>query len=336
MADNNTTFEDQYFIPVADEESLPLPVSLVDEVETATTENPNPYHLEPLRIRWLKPFFKILGVTLLSLVGWEFIAFVYSLSQIHWSLGGLAAVLLLSLLGLLLVVLRSYRYNQQELQSVSRFRDQAQSFINGKTLGNANRFIKELEQLYLEKPQEHLLARAVASIPDYANDAEVMTHLSAHFLEVLDKKAITIVSRHAQQAGVLVAISPLAIADILLSLWRISHMIDEIGQVYGLRPSLPGRINLARQLLKAMALAGATEIMTDAISDFSSMTTAGIVSSRLGQGIGVGLYVARIGIQTTALCRPINFEPTNRIKIRDISKTLIPFIKDHIKEKQET
>ncbi len=51
------------------------------------------------------------------------------------------------------------------------------------------------------------------------------------------KLALKQITAYSQQTGVLIALSPLALLDMVLALWRNVRMIDEIGQIYGLRPS---------------------------------------------------------------------------------------------------
>src|SRR5690554_7520572 len=81
-------------------------------------------------------------------------------------------------------------------------------------------------------------------MPDYSNDKEVIQHIDTTFLKPLDEEATRRISTYCVQTGVGVAISPWASLDMLLSLWRSIKMIDDIAQVYGVRPSLPNRLRL--------------------------------------------------------------------------------------------
>ena len=137
------------------------------------------------------------------------------------------------------------------------------------------------------------------------------------------------ITDYSQQTAVLVALSPLALLDVFLALWRNLRMIDEIGQIYGLRPSKLGRLKLYRQLFNSMVIASASEIMADYWSDFSSASLTNVLSTRLAQGMGVGLYTARIGIRAMALCRPVNFDKKTRPGLAD----LLPHIKSFLLEK---
>jgi putative membrane protein len=331
MTNTGKKGSDKYFIPIQENEELPLPASYTEPSETLDASELASFTLKPSRIRFLKPLLKLAGLTLLLLLGWEYYSFSKELAEWHWSLAYVALALLVVLLILFLLALRSYLNNQRELKSVYRFQTRANHFHEERTFGQSRVFIRDLVKLYEDKPQEPLLKKAIASLPDYNNDVEVVQHLSQHFFGGLDKQAIKIISRYSQQTGLLVALSPLAIADMLLSLWRMLKMVDDISQVYGLRPSLPGRLKLGRKLLGGMALAGASELAVDAIADFSTSSAAGIVSSRMGQGIAVGLYVARMGIRTMQLCRPIPFDQSTKPKMAHLVPALSAFIASHLK-----
>ncbi|TNG00914.1 MAG: TIGR01620 family protein [Gammaproteobacteria bacterium] len=330
MDETDKKVTDKYFIPIEDTEELSLPASYTEPSETLDSSELASFTLKPSRIRFLKPFLKMLALTLAILVGWELFQFVQDVAQWHWSLGYIAIGLLVILFIMFLLVILSYQRNQRELKTVYKFQDKARLLQEERTFGQSKAFIRDLVDLYEDKPQEQLLKKAIDSLPDYNNDSEVLDHLSQHFFSCLDKRALTVVSRYSQQTGLLVALSPLAIADMILSLWRMLKMVDEISQVYGLRPSLPGRLKLGRRLLGGMALAGASELATDAIADFSTSSAAGIVSSRMAQGIGVGLYVARMGIRTMALCRPVPFEKSTKPKIADLTPAITSFISNKL------
>jgi len=332
MVKSGTTTKSEYFIPEQKQDDFHidnLPAEVSATVETSELAS---FSLKPRKIRFLKPFAKLAGCTLMAISVWEMVRFVDSLMTIHPLLGLMATALVLSLLVMLLLALRSYKNSMSELASVNRFQHRSRQMTGEETFGKSTGFINDLKKLYEDKPHEKLLAKSVASLPDYSGDSEVLEHLSAHFLISLDDRAIEIVSRYSKQAGLLVALSPLAIADMLLSLWRMLKMVDEIAQVYGLRPSLPGRIRLMRKLFNAMALAGVSDMAADIIADYSSASLAGIVSTRMGQGIGVGLYVARVGIHTMGLCRPIPFNEQNRPRLKNVLLTLKPFIKERLKD----
>jgi putative membrane protein len=72
-----------------------------------------------------------------------------------------------------------------------------------------------------------------------------------------------------------------------------------------------------------MAAAGASELAIDASMDLMSMDLAGKVSARAGQGLGVGILTARLGIKAMALLRPIPWNGERRVKLGSIRKQIV-------------
>ena len=72
-----------------------------------------------------------------------------------------------------------------------------------------------------------------------------------------------------------------------------------------------------------MAAAGASEIAIDASMDLMSMDLAGKVSARAGQGLGVGILTARLGVKAMTLLRPIPWHPDRKVKLGAIRKQIV-------------
>ncbi len=124
-------------------------------------------------------------------------------------------------------------------------------------------------------------------------------------LSAQDKVARALVTKHSQEAALMVAVSPLAVADMLLVAWRNFHLMTKIANVYGIQLGVKARFSLLKMVLTNMALAGASEAMTDVGFDVLSVNLAGRVSGRVAKGWGVGLLTARLGLKTMTLMRPL-------------------------------
>jgi len=328
---NTAKKNDKYFTPVKATEPLELPESfreesmLLDESELAS------FSLAPQRNPYLKPLIKLTLICLIIYGGWQMMEFVDQLAQTHWFLGLLASAVFIVLLLTLLKTLQTFYSHQRELKNVFQFQKKVEQIKQLKSYGDTKKLLQDLKNLYQGKPQELLLEQAIREMPDYSNDVEIINHLSQGFFSQLDQQAFRTVGRYSQQTGVLVALSPFALADILLSLWRILKMVDEISQIYGLRPSLLGRARIAKQLLNAMVLAGASELVTESIADFGTSSGAGIISARLAQGIGVGLYVSRIGMHSINLCRPVPMDEKQKPNRLKLLSSIRQYITDHAK-----
>lgn len=154
------------------------------------------------------------------------------------------------------------------------------------------------------------------------NDRELIQLYSQTVLEGLDEIALDTITKHATESAIMVALSPLAAADMALVAWRSSKMLQEVSRVYGCPQTTLGRIGLTRQVMTNMMLAGASDMLADAGAELLGKSLTATVSTKVAQGIGVGLLIARMGIQTMKLCRPVEFTDDNKPKLSYIRKSL--------------
>jgi len=166
--------------------------------------------------------------------------------------------------------------------------------------------------------------RCLEQLPDYSNDREVVEHIERVFLQPLDKEALRRVSNYSLQTGTTVAVSPWASLDMLLSLWRSIKMIDDIAQVYGMRPSMVNRYKLLKLVIHQLVFVAVSEVVIDQVmEEFGSSTLTGMAGARLGQGLGAGIYTAKIGVAAMKVCRPMVFSKDKQPTIRSIIAELI-------------
>ncbi|SJL83161.1 YcjF family protein [Vibrio palustris] len=161
------------------------------------------------------------------------------------------------------------------------------------------------------------------SINTSHSDAEIIDLYDALVIAQQDKQALDIVTRYATEAAALVAVSPLAMADMLLVGWRSFKMIEKLADLYGIELGYWSRLKLFKAVLVNMATAGASEMVVDASVDLLSMDLAGKVSTRAGQGIGVGILTARLGIKAMALLRPLPWVEQRRVKLSQVRKHIL-------------
>jgi putative membrane protein len=72
-----------------------------------------------------------------------------------------------------------------------------------------------------------------------------------------------------------------------------------------------------------MAVAGASEMIADTGMDMLSMDLAGRMSTRVAQGVGVGLLTGRLGLKAISLMRPLPWQPDQQPKLSEIRKDLV-------------
>lgn len=167
------------------------------------------------------------------------------------------------------------------------------------------------------------------------NAKEVMFLFGENVLKPIDKEVKRMISQNAAENAVIVALSPLAIVDVLLMAARNIALVNKITRAYGMELGYISRLKLFRMVLTNMVFAGATEIATDAGMDFFSQNLTAKLSLRAAQGIGVGLLTARLGIKAMEFCRPIAFQANERPKISAVRQELLILMKDKVFAKSE-
>ncbi|GAA0816750.1 TIGR01620 family protein [Colwellia asteriadis] len=164
------------------------------------------------------------------------------------------------------------------------------------------------------------------------NTQELLQVYSRVVLSKVDEKALNEVTKFSTEAVVLVALSPIAIIDMLIMLSRNLRMINKVAGLYGLKLGYWSRIKLIKQVFVNMAYAGASEIISDLGSDLLGAELLGKLSTRFAQGLGAGMLTARLGVKTMQLCRPIPFD--DKPKLSSVRKKLVSQIKTLISPKK--
>jgi putative membrane protein len=163
------------------------------------------------------------------------------------------------------------------------------------------------------------------------SDSELLQLYSRVVLTKVDEKAMAEIAKFSTEAVVLVSLSPVAIIDMLVILWRNLRMINKVALLYGIKLGYWSRIKLIRQVFVNMVYAGASELIADFGTDMIGADLLGKLSGRLAQGLGAGMLTARLGVKTMQLCRPIPFE--DKPKLAHVRKEMLSTIKSLINSK---
>ena|GEM_PF-1727102 len=201
-------------------------------------------------------------------------------------------------------VFRFYK-GQRQLAKAGQLREQSALFIRERSHGKSDTFITELKSLYDHTAQGELLITCLNNQPDYLNDAEVIEYLSEHFIARLDQQAYRLIQNESVNIGVLIALSPLAVLDALVALWRSFRLVNQINKIYGLSFTRVGQWHVFFKIIKMTLLAVGTEAAISTMIQKTSTGMTGLVASSVAQGIGVSIYVSRLGQEAIKQSRPI-------------------------------
>ena len=319
----------------ASEDQLPQSIESVADVEFNTLGLSSLLTLEKLPIAGLKGFVISLLAIIGVVAGYEVWQIFSAALNTHWSLAAAFSALMIGLTGFSIKAVRSF-LSDHDLQIAADLQALAlQSQVENETAtatensqgrSHAARasLIHRFQSLYAGKPHAELLQKTLDSLPDYADDLETLNHIEQHFLKPLDQQALKLISQHSLTTGTVVAMSPWVSLDMLFSLYRNTKMLNQIGQIYGLRPSLANRWRLMKSVINHLALAGASEALLDQlVGEAGIASLASLSASKIMQGLGLGLYTGRIGLAGIKACRPVEFSANQQPKLKMLLKPLL-------------
>jgi len=275
--------------------------------------------LPVFRLKWLKP--ALLSALALSfgVLAWELRQLYSWAADKHWGLGVLAAMVIAIFAATIVSSVWEFFRAGRPLRKLERTQAMAAEMRDCRSHEEAEPFRKQLQEHFANKPQGVLLNRILDEAPDYFDSSELLQHLEVTFLDALDQEALRRVVRHSTTTGALVGLSPFASIDILVALRQSLRMIDDVAQIYGVRPSLVVRWRLFKKVLALVAYSGASEYaISEMWPELVGDSMLSTVSARLGQGVGASLFVARIGLATMQSCRPIPFAEKRRPRLGSV------------------
>jgi putative membrane protein len=156
--------------------------------------------------------------------------------------------------------------------------------------------------------------------------SEILQKIEERVISPIDQEVEKIIFKYAKENGVVTAISPIPLIDLLFLLWRNFRMVREITSIYGYRSGLFGNLILFQRVFEQMIFIGVAELSEEAMKIISGQALASKLSSSIAQGIGHSILTVRVGIATIETARPIRSE--NKISlIVKFLKTFNPFRK---------
>lgn len=292
----------------------------LDESETAEKELLFEEDFKPshFRVRLIMAAFVLFCIALLA-QGVQWI--LNAITEQQWiTLFFAIAFLLLSVTGVGTIFqewrkLRKLRQHELMQQEAEQYR-----MVLPTTSGEKSQtFCKQLlEQMQITPQLEQSQKQWLSQINEYHNSEQVMTLFSKTVLSPLDKQAQKLIAKHARDNAVIVALSPVAIADVLMVAWRNFALINKITRIYGMELGYFSRLHLFKMVIKNMVFAGTTELV-------AGMLSHNVLRRLFGQaiqGLGVGILTARLGIKAMEFCRPITFKNEEKPNLKVMSKEI--------------
>ena len=293
--------------------SLPASTTVIDDAGTVLgvmAESQAESLAKPLnffsRFRFLR-WALILAIVLFVLtVALDLFDLVSRLASVHWSVAGFVLAIV-GVFALFLVAggVREYR-QLRTLRNLKSLNEEGERLLLSEAYGGSSGYIQSIKALYTNRGDlVSALARFEQQQDQPRSDADQVKYLSAELGAELDRQAQQIVARYVRQLAVISALNPVALLDSLVVLWLSIKMVREIAVVYGGQPGLLSSWRLAKEVAVLVAAAGAADFVGDTATDMLGASLTSILSAKLAQGVVTGLLVARVGLISMKLCRPI-------------------------------
>lgn len=301
VIEQNTEFEEQSRVAGADNiQTMQMVNSATEIIEPAPDklENDKPPRRKPRKkLFWLFMLVLLLGCLELSLFTIEVF------NQQDW-LGATWLLLLVIGLGLALKHVISEFRGLRHLKAQTDFKHQAQLMLSGSSIGQGENFCNTI-LAPLENQYGDSIIEWQNAIEPHHMDAEILRLFERKVLSKADSKALQCVTKNASASAAMIAVSPFALLDMAIVLWRNFVMLKQISNAYGIKLSYWGRLSLVRQIFNTMLYAGASEIVADAGNYALGAGVTGKLSTRIAQGLGAGVLTTRIGVKAMHACRPL-------------------------------
>lgn len=320
-------FEEQE-ISVANEDSLPLKQQLVVDNDDwqAVEDAEDELFAEQAVDKSSGILWKVITAVFTLIIGFELYEFFVN--------GIVEAPILTSLYGVLLLLVGAVATSSlikefsglSQLKSRDQLREQLSLLRESNEHGKAEQTLNQVSNALANDLSSEQQAAWQETLSKDHSDQELITLYSRQVLSETDQKALAEVARFSSESVVLIALSPVALLDMLIMLWRNLRLVDKVAGLYGLKLGYWSRIKLVKQVIANVIYAGASEVVADISVDMLGADLLGKLSGRLAQGLGAGMLTARLGLKTIYMCRPIPFDE-NAPKLSQVRQEVIGQIK---------
>ncbi len=231
-----------------------------------------------------------------------------ALETIHLIAASVGSSALLALIGVYAVV-SGGRY--WRLCEVSEVRDRLEEFRSGEPLDHKQK--SRLLKLLRKRNAIELPAALSKAFSKQCDAKQVIDRFEQERLVPVDRKADKIIFDNALGVALGTAAASAAF-DVLIVLWRTLATINQIAALYGGRPGVFGTLLLLRRSMYSITVAGIADHVSNAVAG-SVLNNRGLamIFGRLGQGLGNGVMLMRLGYAAKSECRLLRAQDTDTL-----------------------
>lgn len=139
--------------------------------------------------------------------------------------------------------------------------------------------------------------------------AQQIELLSRTVMMPLDRRAEKIIRRSTAQALGITAVSPTALTDVVFFVAVAVRLVRSVAAVYGHRPTAAATLHLLRRMVVEAGKLGFVDMAGMGLTQHLGGAIAERLATSTAESLYAGQRMARIGLITMSMCRPVPFEP---------------------------
>ena len=168
--------------------------------------------------------------------------------------------------------------------------------------------VVKISQLYASAANHRWsLARFEQDIHDQFEAEALVILTEKTLMHELDAQAVFEIEQAARRVALVTALVPMALADMVSTLYINLKMIRRIAEIYGIRGGTLGSWKLLRKVTTHLITSGAIAVGEDWLSAVLGGGVFSKLSRRFGEGLINAALSARIGQAAIEICRPVPF-----------------------------
>ena len=313
----------------AEEPLMPMEFSTDTEITPEPVDIPKKLtRTTPVGLTAGRIFRRATVLFLLTGAGWQIYDFLQESFFDSMERGITYSVLLAAIVLPLLILMLRELLALRSLRRTDTLREEALEIMAEGGADEVEAFLETMHRHYRGHKLASEIQYCAANIDyRYEKGDRLLRHVSNSVLARRDKQAQKVITRYSLEAGVLVGLSPLAAVDMLFMGWRNLRMLREIYALYGVRPGAATRMRLLKGVFTNIALAGASELVTEMSADALGWSVLSRFSMRIGQAAGAAFLTARMGLSAMELVRPLPFYEDEKPKLTQMRGQILSGLK---------
>lgn len=159
-----------------------------------------------------------------------------------------------------------------------------------------------------DKETEKAIENYQRRLQQHHTPAQQLDMLSRTVMTPLDRRAEAVVRKATAQALGITAVSPTAFTDVVFFVAMAVRMVRNVAAVYGHRPTSAATIHLLRRLVTEAGKLGVVDMAGMGLTQHLGGAIAERLATSTAESLYAGQRMARIGLITMGMCRPVPFE----------------------------